>query len=197
MLCEFCKRNEAIVHLIKVVNGKTERLNLCINCLKEVDILQSDELLSDLNAILEKILQIDIKVSDKKQEGKIFNSTVNFNDFLPVNDKGNDLANNSNKKCSVCGFDLKTIKATGKVGCENCYNVFRTDLTPILNKIHAGTKHIGKIPIKTSKAAKLVKEIRDLEYKLKQEIMVENFEEAAKLRDTIKKLKKRLSIGKK
>ena len=37
---------------------------------------------------------------------------------------------------------------------------------------------------------KLEKEIRDLKYKLKEEVTVENFEEAAKLRDTIKKLQK-------
>jgi len=44
---------------------------------------------------------------------------------------------------------------------------------------------------------KLEKEIRDLKYRLKEEVTVENFEEAAKLRDTIKKLQKKLYIGKK
>jgi protein-arginine kinase activator protein McsA len=44
---------------------------------------------------------------------------------------------------------------------------------------------------------KLEKEIRDLKYKLKEEVTVENFEEAAKLRDTIKKLQKKLYTCKK
>jgi protein arginine kinase activator len=57
-------------------------------------------------------------------------------------------------------------------------------------------EHKGKVPVKSSNDVKIEKEIRDLKYQLKEEVTVENFEVAAKLRDTIKKLQKKLYIGK-
>jgi protein arginine kinase activator len=180
MICEFCKKNEANVHLIKVINGQTEKLNLCINCLKDFSLIPSEELMNDLSNLLKKVLEVDIKISDKVQSGKVFES----------------IRNQKNKSCGLCGIDLNTVKATGRVGCANCYIEFKNELIPLLDTIHKSHKHIGKIPLRTTKVAKIEKEIRDLEYKLKQEIIVENFEEAAKLRDTIKKLRRNLSVGK-
>ena len=49
----------------------------------------------------------------------------------------------------------------------------------------------------SGKDIKIEKEIRDLELRLKEEVIVENFEEAARLRDTIKKLQKKLYLSKK
>ena len=79
----------------------------------------------------------------------------------------------------------------------------RIDLLNLLSK-YAGYsnwddfifQHKGKIPVKSSDDAKIEKEIRDLKYQLSEEVTVENFEVAAKLRDTIKKLQKKLYIGK-
>jgi protein arginine kinase activator len=181
MLCEFCKKNEANVHLIKVVNGQTEKLNLCISCLKDFSLIPSEDLLNDLNNLLKKVLEVDIKINDKVQNSKVFNT----------------IKNQVNKVCSFCGLDLNTVKATGRVGCADCYNEFRNELLPLLDAIHKNHKHIGKIPERTTKSAKIEKEIRDLEHRLTQEIIIENFEEAAKLRDTIKKLRKKLAVGKK
>lgn len=184
MFCEFCKNNEANVHLIKIVNGDAEKLNLCMDCLKDFAILPADEFYSDLSSILKKVLEVDIKIIDKSQASKLLET-------LQVTE------NKNIKPCGSCGMDLNTIKATGKVGCGNCYIEFKESFAPIIKAIHGGCNHKGKIPARPSVEIKLQKEIMDLEYRLKEEITVENFEEAARLRDSIEKLRKKLSVGKK
>jgi len=54
--------------------------------------------------------------------------------------------------------------------------------------------HKGKIPFNSNNKIKIEKKIKDLEYRLKEEIIIENFEGAVKLRDSIKKLQKKLFI---
>ena len=149
--------------------------------LKNFTILPAEDFYNDLSNILKKVLEVDIKISDKSDTGKILEK----------------LGSQDNKICSFCGIDLNAIKTAGRVGCANCYTDFKEAFVPILKAIHGSGIHKGKIPSKPSPAAKLEKEIRDLEYGLKEEITVENFEEAAKLRDTIKKLQKKLSVGRK
>jgi protein arginine kinase activator len=181
MFCEFCKINEANVHLIKIVNGNIEKINLCVDCLKNFSFFPTEDFFNDLTKILSKVFEVDIKIVNKSENDNLF-------------DISGDL---ENKKCSFCGIDLSTIKSIGRVGCANCYNEFRNTFTPIIKAIHGYTEHKGRIPIKSSKETKIEKEIRDLKYRLKEEITVENFEEAARLRDTIKKLQKKLYLTKK
>ena len=35
MLCDRCKKNEATIHVKKVLNGKIESMHLCAECAKE------------------------------------------------------------------------------------------------------------------------------------------------------------------
>ncbi len=180
MICDFCKSNEASIHLIKVTNNNVEKINLCMDCVKNYSFFSTEDFFSDLTKILSKFFEIDIKISNKDDSDKLFES-------VSVSD---------NKACSFCNIDLNTIKSIGRVGCANCYNEFRDVLNPIVKTIHGSLEHKGKVPVKSSNDVKIEKEIRDLKYQLKEEVTVENFEVAAKLRDTIKKLQKKLYIGK-
>lgn len=180
MICDFCKSNEASIHLIKVTNNNVEKINLCMDCVRNYSFFSTEDFFSDLTKILSKFFEIDIKISNKDDSDKLFES-------VSVND---------NKKCSFCNIDLNTIKSIGRVGCANCYNEFRDVLNPIVKTIHGSLEHKGKVPVKSSDDVKIEKEIRDLKYQLREEVTVENFEVAAKLRDTIKKLQKKLCVGK-
>ena len=181
MICEFCKNNSANVHLIKIVNGSTEKINLCIECLKNFALFPEEEFFNDLSKILNKVFEVDIKIDEKSDTEEIFDSIIK----------------NKNKKCPSCGTGLNSIKSSGHVGCADCYREFRDELTPIIKALHGREKHIGKVPVISGKDIKIEKEIRDLEHRLREEVIVENFEEAARLRDTIKKLQKKLYLSKK
>lgn len=98
-------------------------------------------------------------------------------------------------KCECCGTSFNDIRRTGKVGCGNCYSVFKEQLVGTLQRIHGRTTHVGKRPSFSVEAAtyepkqnideKQIK-IDDLKVQLKKAIETENYEEAAKLRDLIR-----------
>lgn len=90
-------------------------------------------------------------------------------------------------RCSCCGCAFSDISQSGKCGCPECYNTFYKQLLPYFKRIHGSTKHIGKIPNYTSMSERQesVEELRRL---LTQLVSEEKYEDAAVIRDKIKKL---------
>ena len=84
-------------------------------------------------------------------------------------------------KCKTCGYTLTKYKSTGLLGCAECYSTFRKEMDSILQKIQLKTRHIPEIKQELN-------EIENLRNKLKGLIEKEEFEEAAKIRDEIKKI---------
>lgn len=96
--------------------------------------------------------------------------------------------------CKNCGTTLDEFSETGRLGCSNCYTVFRQSIIPVLKGIHINSEHKGKCPGQTIKLD-VEKESRQnfkdkLKKDLKTAISTENFEEAAKIRDEIALLEK-------
>lgn len=87
--------------------------------------------------------------------------------------------------CPCCKMSLAEFTRKGRMGCGKCYEVFRPYAKNMLQKIHGTSKHITKqAPIKEEKS---ISELDILREKLKDAINAENFEEAAVLRDEIRK----------
>ena len=92
------------------------------------------------------------------------------------------------KQCQSCGFSLQDFKKVGRMGCSACYQVFNTEVATLLNSMHRGNKHIGKAPAGMFKTLELESELDDIKLELELAIHSEDFEKAAQLRDTIKKI---------
>jgi protein arginine kinase activator len=107
-----------------------------------------------------------------------------------------DLGHLGEQKCTFCGIKLSSVKKIGKMGCYKCYDSFRDSLKPLIKTIHGSVKYKGKMPVSADENIKLQMEIQRLKAKLAEEIVVENFEEAAKIRDTIGLLKTKLDSDK-
>ena len=45
MTCDFCKKNIATVHLIRVQNDNVEKVNLCPECAKDFSFFSEDDFL--------------------------------------------------------------------------------------------------------------------------------------------------------
>ncbi len=91
-------------------------------------------------------------------------------------------------KCSACGMTYTDFKKIGRLGCGQCYESFKTYLAPLLKRIHGSDIHVGKGPGKKDKKVKVRKtDVEQLKRRLKRAIELEEFEEAAQLRDEIKK----------
>jgi protein arginine kinase activator len=104
-------------------------------------------------------------------------------------------------KCPACGLSYVDFKKIGRLGCGECYNVFRKYLAPLLKRIHGSSQHIGKSPLRCpakikSGASKVTKKkmcLEELKAQLQNAIAKEAFEEAARLRDQIKEMEAKLS----
>ena len=97
-------------------------------------------------------------------------------------------------KCHSCGLSYKEFKEKGRLGCGNCYTAFRRLLLPLLKKVHSAVQHTGKIPLHLDKKISSRLKIKDLHERLQRAIQLEEYEEAAKLRDQIKGLEKKKTI---
>jgi protein arginine kinase activator len=84
--------------------------------------------------------------------------------------------------CPTCGLKYAAFRADGRLGCPDDYDAFRPALEPLLDRIHRGTRHQGKAPKAALRRAELGA-LRDL---LKAAVAVEDYEEAARLRDRIR-----------
>lgn len=194
MLCDNCGKREANVRYSENINGKTKELNLCEECSKKLGITEMD-------------FNMPIDFSSFFGE---FMEDFATPEFMPLFNEVKAL------KCKNCGYTFDDIVNTGKLGCEDCYDVFEDKLDTIIKKIQGANRHVGRIgkllnesnsnegsikngnvkeDIKTtdelqkdSKANSKEMEIERLQRKLKNAIKEERYEDAAKIRDEIKKL---------
>ena len=81
-------------------------------------------------------------------------------------------------------------KNAGRFGCPHDYDVFREPLLPLLERIHRGSKHVGKVPANALRLAALQTELRELRQQLRSAVEQEAYEEAARLRDVIRQKEK-------
>ncbi len=90
--------------------------------------------------------------------------------------------------CESCGTTHQDFKKGGRLGCEACYHVFRPVLDPLLDGMHAGTKHLGKIPSGSESRVRFEQSIDDLRRELQDAVEKEDYEKAAELRDRLRDL---------
>ena len=177
MLCENCKKREANVCYSENINGVKREMHLCEECSKELGI--SEQMNFNMGLDFPSIF------------GGI------FEDFPMLLNEVKDVT------CKTCGLSFDDIVSTGRLGCPDCYETFESRLDPILKRLQGSNRHngrLGEIPEKKidikktedKKETETTKEskIEKLEKELKDAIKEEKYEEAAKIRDEIKKLSK-------
>lgn len=89
--------------------------------------------------------------------------------------------------CAVCGLTLTEFKAHGRFGCEHDYEALRAAIEPLLERVHRGTAHRGKAP----RAVR----VRTWKQQMQAAIEAENYEEAARLRDLIRRAEGTVDSG--
>jgi protein arginine kinase activator len=92
------------------------------------------------------------------------------------------------RECEVCGIKFVDFRNTGRLGCPHDYQAFREELLPLLENIHGETKHSGKTPRRLPQAKQTQSELMQLRKLLSQAVNKEAYEEAARLRDRIRRL---------
>ena len=184
MLCDNCGKREANVRYSENINGRKKELNLCEECSKKLGIGQMDfSIPIDFSSFFGGLMED-------------FGDT----EFMPMLNELKTL------KCNSCGYTFDDIANTGRLGCKDCYDVFEDRLDPIIKRIQGTNHHVGRIGKivdnkidskinsnhvnETKKEKKEMSKLEELQEKLKEAIKEERYEEAAKIRDEIKKLEK-------
>lgn len=189
MKCENCGKNEANVKYTQIINGEKKQMFLCEECSEKFGI--------DSNIHLNMPINFSSFLSD-------FFDDVNAITPMPTLER--------ELRCEKCGLTFDNFMNTGKFGCSNCYEEFEERIDPILKNIHGLNRHIGRLgnviegnnviensnvssnessmrdninqnSIKDDKKA----QIEELKADLKLAIKEERYEDAAKIRDQIKK----------
>ncbi len=91
--------------------------------------------------------------------------------------------------CPGCGLTPAEFRAKGRLGCPRCYEVFRDDLLPLLQRIHEAQAHRGRLPANLGNAAPAPNDDRaltELRRRLEEAVRNERYEEAARLRDDLR-----------
>lgn len=88
-------------------------------------------------------------------------------------------------RCETCGFTQQDFKKTGRFGCPSCYKHFTALIEPMLDTMHKGTVHTGKIPRRALERKSHYERLTQLETELDQAIKAERYEDAARYRDEL------------
>ena len=195
MLCQNCGKNEVNFRYTQIVNGVKKEMALCDKCARELGLEGVD---------------FSMPINFSSFFSDFFNDAASL---LPSFAKSNLL------ECDICKMSFDDFVDSGEFGCGDCYINFADRISPVLKKLHGASKHIGrqyrqaidelednksrfeasqKQKEKTeSKLSKEEKEKIEAENKivklkknLQKAIKEERYEDAAKLRDEIKKLDK-------
>ena len=96
--------------------------------------------------------------------------------------------------CPHCGITFKQFRSQGRLGCPHDYQVFETELNQLLENIHDGTQHCGKVPHSTGEANQDHFRLIKLRNELQVAVKDEAYERAASLRDEIQQIENRSKV---
>jgi protein arginine kinase activator len=170
MLCEKCKKRTATVFYNENINGKAKSFSLCGECaakLREMGDVQ------DITSMIGSFADPFSNLHDDL-----------FGGFFGIPSHAAKLP----KKCPNCEATYAEISKYGKVGCPNCYEVFRDELASLIASVHGTTSHTGKVPARHRAKKERDLRLKDLKEQLQAAIQSEAYEKAAELRDEIKKM---------
>jgi len=171
MICEKCKKDEATVHLTQVVEGEVKKLHLCESCAKESG----------------------VDTDNGSSITDFFLGSGDTPSATAVVDAGQEVVA---RVCPHCNLSRVDFKKGGRLGCMHCYDIFRTDLEPLVQAMHHADRHVGKRPSRLSKSVLMEEALFRLQEDLARAVEGEKFEEAARLRDEISKHQESLSAAK-
>ena len=174
MYCENCGKNYANIKYTQIVNGNKTEMHLCEECSRKLGI-------EDFNIPMDFSTFLGDIFSDLKNES-----------LLP------ELLKTKELKCTRCNSSFEDFINTGRFGCEECYSAFEEKIDPFLRNLQGANRHVGRLGKIEKEETKPEKEfikdtaklgqIYELNKQLKTAIKEEKYEEAAKLRDEIRKL---------
>ena len=184
---------------------------LCQNCGKKEVTVHFTEIIDD------KIIELHLCEDCAREKGIALTPSAAISELISSLTSDREQMGDGDRRCPSCGLTLKELRQGGRLGCGECYRAFEENLGSLINTLHSGTRHTGKVPARErekeqekgspesrSSGAKeeTEKEEKDAEAKIKRlkdklqaAIAAQEFEKAAHLRDWIKDMESKPTQG--
>ena len=107
MQCDICTKKKATVHLTEIVDEQMSEMHLCEECARQ-------------------------KSSQMEQQFGLADLLAGLGDFSKqIKD-----AEKTNLVCSNCGMSYDDFRKFGRLGCNKCYDAFKSHLSTLLKKLN-------------------------------------------------------------
>jgi len=163
MQCDYCD-SKATVFFTQIIDGKTTKSSLCEKCAAEQGVTDPEGFLI---GHIQAMAQDESEAEEHSEAPEPTSTSV----------------------CKGCGFSYEDLKKTGRLGCSQCYQTFREEITHSLGGMHKGILHQGRVPAGMMEAFEKRQKLEMLQREMQEAISSEDYEKAAILRDAIRNLK--------
>lgn len=163
--CTACHKAIASIVIMDLTGGEVVgQQHLCPACAEGMGVVQPKTQLKLSTEILEDLLGLKGKAG---REGK----------------------GRREGACAGCGMSVVEFKVKGRLGCPRCYETFRAELVPLLQRIHEAASHRGRLPGRAPALEPATADrMADLRRRLEEAVRGERYEEAARLRDELRQI---------
>jgi len=157
--CQACHQNPASVHLTEIEPGGEKReRHLCEAC-------------ADREGVTPKPVNVLAQLSAFVQSGKGISQQI------------------AGLTCPQCKLTFVEFRNNGLLGCPTDYDAFEKALAPLIERAHHGASHhVGKTPKRLGLQRSPDGDLIRLRRELTRAVDDERFEEAARIRDTIRSM---------
>ncbi len=172
MKCIHCGKEAMMEIRLIPLDGKEEEIYLCQECMEKYfsgQGLNPSEEFSFFQEVLEKLL------------GGLLTE-------IKGNEEENSQEEEPSTRCPFCNSALSEILKKGKLGCEHCYETFSEKISEIITSCQGSLHHQGKVPRDYEEVMELLQEIEKEKRQIEEDIVAENYEHAAQVRDRILQL---------
>ncbi|MGE0431249.1 MAG: UvrB/UvrC motif-containing protein [Planctomycetota bacterium] len=182
VVCNICNLREAKLHITDVdkTTGAITPLDICLECAIRTGLLPQSgpvALGSLLSTPIKSIIQADAETPDPAQDEAAQSGPAESSD------------SDAPAPCPGCGITWEEVQSHVRFGCDRDYDHFHEQVDVLLQRLHGGaTRHTGKVPANLGQMRARRDEVQRLNGELEDAIVIENYEEAARLRDRIREL---------
>lgn len=171
MLCQECQKRPANVHLTHIINQEMKTSHLCEQCAREKGGFTFEAPTPfSIHNLLPGLLE-----TEAPPDGQA----------LPA----------CKVQCEQCGLTYAQFGKIGRFGCDRCYGAFNSRLRSLFRRVHGAAEHAGKVPARAGIQFRIQRGIGELRRQLQLHVDREEFEQAAVLRDRIRRLERELAGG--
>ena len=203
MTCERCGKGTAVIEYTEVREGRKEKLQICRDCARA---LGFDE--QDLGAALPVDdpgpgppgpQEPDDLGADDEAAGTqgpepmwpaspapdvVEEALEAAAGAAGAEEAGPDEKRLNRRRCADCGMTGARLREQSLFGCPTCYEVFAEALDPLFKRIHGASYHRGRLPGGRRAEAG---DPAELDRALRAALKREDYEEAARLRDRLRR----------